>query len=117
MKIKLSIAGRMRVSEILSEKRDSFAIMKLVKTAMDECSLSQEEINSSGFVQVPMPDGKVGMNWIADPMKEFDFGETVLGIITETLKRLNDAKALRNDQLEIYEQFIENKKFIENPGK
>jgi hypothetical protein len=98
----------MKISEMLSQKVDSYATMKIFKKAMEEMSLSEEEIKTSGFVQVPMPDGKVGMSWITDPMKEVEFGETVLLFIKETLKRLSDSKTLRNDQIDLYEKFIEN---------
>jgi hypothetical protein len=107
--MKLSIDERMRVSEILQEKAGDRATLKLIRKAMEDLSLSDEEIKSAGYVQVPMPNGRVGMSWEKenDPMKDCIFGETVTSIIVETLKRLDNAKALNMDQASIYDKFIE----------
>lgn len=107
--MKLSIKERMKVSEILQEKVGDRATLKLIRTALEDMSLSDEEIKTVGYVQVQMPNGTVGMSWNdkADPMKECVFGETVNNIIIETMKRLDAAKALKMDQVSLFDKLFE----------
>jgi hypothetical protein len=107
--MKLSIEERMKVSEILQEKVGDRATLKLIREAMEALSLSEEEIKAVGYIQVPMPNGMFGMNWNkeADPMKDISFGDTVSLTIIETLKRLDNAKALKQDQVSLFDKFIE----------
>ena len=107
--MKLSIEERMKVSEILQEKVGDRATLKLIRKAMEDMSLSDEEIKAVGYVQVAMPNGMVGMNWKkeSDPMKDCVLGETVSNILIETLKRLDGAKTLRQDQISLADKFLD----------
>ena len=107
--MKLSIKERMKVSEILQEKAGDRATLKLINKAMEDMSLSDEEVKAIGYVQVPMPNGGIGMSWNdkADPMKECVFGDTVNNIIVETLKRLDAAKNLKQDQVSLFDKFMD----------
>lgn len=107
--MKLSIKERIKTSELLADQVGSFFTMKLVRKAMENLSLSEEEIKEVGYVTVPNGDGGTSAGWSPDrdPMKEIEFGETVLSMIQTKLKRLSETNQLNGDQVDLYEKLVE----------
>jgi hypothetical protein len=107
--MKLSIKERIKVSELLADQVGSRATVKLIRTAVEDLSLSEEEIKETGFLEIPSEKGGSSLGWNPqkDPMKDVVFGETVLKKIQEKLKYLDASENLNADQAALFDKFIE----------
>lgn len=107
--MKLSIKERIKVSELLADQVGSATTMKLIREARENLSLSEEEIKIVGYIEVPNPNGGTSMGWDSqkDPIKDIQFGDTVLNKLKSKLKRLDESEQLTDDQALLYEKFFD----------
>jgi hypothetical protein len=83
-------------------KEGTFANLKLLRIAKEDLSFSEEENKELNFRQ----EGEQ-LHWddLAQT-KEVNFGDTVTGLIVETLISLNDKGKLTENHFSLYEKFI-----------
>jgi hypothetical protein len=109
MKAKMSIATRLKLSELLSDQAGSYARLKVIRQIREELSLSDEEVTAIGFKENMLPDGRSTFTWDAakDPAKECDVSEILVEVICKKLRDLDKAEKLTDAQMPLYEMFIE----------
>lgn len=108
MKTKLSMALRIKLSELLSNEIESYARLKQIRTFREGLSFSEAEQKAVGYHEQPTERGTT-MSYVEkpqnDPMKEFVVGEIMLEIICAKLRKLDVTKNLQEDQVDLYEVF------------
>jgi hypothetical protein len=107
-KVKLSIRARIKLNELLADQVGSFAKMKVIRKAMEELSLSEEEIKLVDYRE-EIKNNQTVSQWNSekDPMKECEINMVILETLVSKLKKLDDSGSLKRDQIELYEQFVE----------
>lgn len=107
-KAKLPIRARIKLNELLADQVGSFAKMKVIRKAMEELSLSEEEIVLVEYKE-ELKNNQTVSTWDSgkDPMKECEINLVVLETLVSKLKKLDDSGSLNRDQIELYEQFVE----------
>lgn len=101
--MELTILERLILSNLLPAQ-GNFVNLKLLRVVRENLSFTEEENKLLNFRQ----EGDQ-MKWndgvVAD--KEIEIGEVVTQIIVKELKKLNDEEGLQNEQLSVYEKFVD----------
>lgn len=104
--MELSVGERLVLLSVLPVEGD-FVTLKIVRDLRGDLSFSEEELKELGIVQsegmVQWADGK-------NTTKDVPIGEKATDIIGDALKKLNEAKILREEHIPLYEKFIEKNK-------
>jgi len=103
-KVKLNLFERVVVMSLLPAE-GSFLTLKIVRELQMELAPSEEEAALAGLEDL-LTGGIRAENWFAVEEKEVIFGDIALGLVVDTLKKLNDEEKLLNDHYTIYEKFI-----------
>ena len=109
--MELSVFERLNLLNILPKEGDITTI-RLVRELREKLSFTEEEhnelqITSEGdTVKWKTEDDK---GKLIPQTKEIEFGHTAFGIITNALKKLNEQKKIKEEHLELYEKFVEEK--------
>lgn len=112
--MKLNVHDRLMTLTILP-KEGSLTNLKLIRKARENLSFDDEELKLMNLREEEV-DGNIVTKWdevdkkTKKPLvleKEIDLGETVTGLIVDTLLRLDKEEKLSEDMLSIYEKFIE----------
>jgi hypothetical protein len=107
-KVKLGLFERL-VTMALLPAAGNYATLKIVTEANLMLGPTQEEYKAAGLE--PQANGGVtAKNWLAVPEKELAFGEVLLKMITDALKKLDEDGKLTMEHFRVYEKFILNKK-------
>ncbi len=107
--MKLTVFERVILNNILSEHRDDFLTLKLIRKVREELSLNEAE---NKLYRPQIREGKVIWRTAdekGNPIpqeKDIEIGETVTNIIKTDLKKLNDSKMLQDEHFSLYEKFI-----------
>lgn len=100
--MKLSVMDRIVLLNLLP-KEGNFANLKLLRTARESLSFTEEENKALAFKQegdkLFWEDGTV------EP-KEIAIGEVVTQLIAKELKRLDESGKLQNEHISLYEKFM-----------
>lgn len=104
--MKLSITERIALLGVLP-KEGNAVTLKLVRELRGDLSFSEDEIKR--FSMEISADGSV--RWDADSAedREYSFGDTTKGIISDSLRRSESQKQLPLTLLSLYERLIEDK--------
>ena len=106
--MELSVLERIMLLDILPQQGD-FSTLKIVRKLRESLSFSEEEYKKFGFTQ---EEGT--LHWQNNEAKDIKIGEKANDIIVESLKKLSNDKKLKQDQITLYERFVENKKSQED---
>lgn len=104
-KTKLNLFERLVVMGLLPQT-GNFATLKIVTEANMMLGATDEEAVLAGLE--PTLEGGVTarLGWTNVPEREFIFKETLLGIIKDSLQRLDDEKKLTMEHFRVYEKFM-----------
>ncbi|MEE9597973.1 MAG: hypothetical protein V3V96_14465 [Acidiferrobacterales bacterium] len=86
----------------LLPKEGSFVTLKLIRELQGALAPSEEEIKAFAIVQT---DAQVRWDPSLVKDKEVEIGETMTGLMRDTLVRLDEAKSLRLEHMSLYEKF------------
>jgi len=104
--MKLNTLERLTVYQLLPEV-GSFLNLKLVREAKEMLSFTEEEHKELKFVN----HNNGSLTWTQRPQDqdevEFDFNDTVKGLIVAALKKLDEQEKLEGRHISIYEKFVE----------
>ena len=100
--MKLSVLERLLVLNLLPEK-GSFTNLKLMRTAREALSFTEEEHKLLNFQET---DGKTRWQDGVVAEKDIKLGEIVTEIIKKSLKELDQKEELLPQQVELYEKFM-----------
>ena len=100
--MQLSVVERLMIQSLLPNESD-YTNLKLVRVARETLSFDEMENAALNFKQ----DGDK-VTW-TDSIgeKDVDLGEVVTVMIVNALKKLSDDKQLKNEQMSLYEKFVE----------
>ena len=107
--MELNVLERIILLDILPQQGD-FTTLKILRKLRESLSFNEEEYKHFNFRN---EDNK----WFwdnGDDTKDVHMGEKAEDIIVTTLKKLNDDKQLTQDQITLYEKFVENNKSQED---
>lgn len=109
MKLKMNIATRLKLSELLSDQAGSYSRLKAIRAIRENMSLSDEEVVATGYVEDIQADGRVNSKWNAtkDPLKECEFTDVLVDVIVKKLKDLDKKEQLTDAQMPLYEAFVQ----------
>ena len=97
----LSVVERLILLNLLPQE-GSYINLKLLRTAREELSFSDEEVGILNFVQ---EGDQVRWNMEADVIKDVAIGEVVTLMIVDSLKKLDGEGKLKNDHFSLFEKF------------
>ena len=97
----LSVVERLVLLNLLPQE-GSYINLKLLRTAREELSFSDEEVGILNFVQ---EGDQVRWNMEADVIKDVTIGEVVTLMIVDSLKKLDGEGKLKNDHFSLFEKF------------
>ena len=97
----LSVVERLVLLSLLPQE-GSYINLKLLRTAREELSFSDEEVGILNFVQ---EGDQVRWNMGPDIMKDVTIGEVVTLMIVDSLKKLDGEGKLKNDHFSLFEKF------------
>ena len=98
----LSVKERLILLSILPQE-GNFITLKVVRKLREALSFSEEEIKKYKFVQ---SGSQVTWDNTIEQGKEIEIGEKATDIITETLKKLDEQKKLKDEYFSVCEKFI-----------
>jgi hypothetical protein len=107
--MKLNIAERIGILNIIP-REGNFAHLKIIRDIDNTCAPSEEDFELYGIEVKPGEDGTPVMSWNPERStdeKEIEIGKQANVIIVTALKKLNDDKKLTQQQLSLYEKFVE----------
>lgn len=98
----LDVKDRLMILNTIPREGD-FTTLKLVRKFREDLSFTEEEHKKLKIVN----DGNL-ITWdqSVDASRDFEIGEKMIEIITNSLVRLNDTKKLTEDHFSIYEKFV-----------
>ena len=99
--MKLTVLERLTLLNTLPKEGD-YTTLKIIRKLQDDLSFSEDEHKILQFQQ----EGEM-LKWNPLDDKEVAIGEKATDAIKSALKRLDETKQLRIDQVELYERFIE----------
>ena len=104
--MKMSVGDRLVLLSVLPAEGD-FTTLKILRKLREELSFSDEEHKLYKFEQLTV-DGQTRVKWdnAVEQERDINFGEKATDIIVVSLKKLNDAKKLRDEHFGLYEKFI-----------
>lgn len=102
--MKLTVLDRLSLLALLPHEGD-FTTLRIVRELRERLSFTEDEHKALEFRTID--SGEVTWNGAATPEREFEFSPLELSIITEALKKANNAKKLSLDHLSVYEKFME----------
>jgi len=97
----LSVVERLVLLSLLPQE-GSYINLKLLRTAREELSFSDEEVGILNFVQ---EGDQVRWNMEADVIKDVAIGQVVTLMIVDSLKKLDGEGKLKNDHFSLFEKF------------
>ena len=103
----LSVKDRLVLINVLPKEGD-FRTIKSLRKVREALSFTEKEQEVLDF------QSKDGMMTWTEPgkdetsLREIDIPGSIVGVITDTLTRLNDQKKLTEDLFELYEMFVDN---------
>jgi len=97
----LSVVERLILLNLLPQE-GSYINLKLLRTAREELSFSDEEVGILNFVQ---EGDQVRWNMGPDIMKDVAIGQVVTLMIVDSLKKLDGEGKLKNDHFSLFEKF------------
>jgi len=100
--VNLSVKERLILLSILPQE-GNFITLKVVRKLREALSFSEEEIKKYKFVQ---SGSQVTWDNTIEQGKEIEIGEKATDIITETLKKLDEQKKLKDEYFSVCEKFI-----------
>lgn len=100
MKVKLHVKERLLLLTGLLPI-SSLVKMKIVREMKEDLSFDNDEIKQCKISDL----GNGQVHWERDCEKEFDFNETQVGIIKESLVQLDQKQMVTEDHLPLFEMF------------
>jgi len=101
--MELSVVERLVLLNLLPQE-GSYINLKLLRTAREELSFSDEEVRILNFVQ---DGGQVKWDMGPDIMKDVTIGEVVTLMIVDLLKGLDKEGKLKNEHFSLFEKFCD----------
>lgn len=107
--MKLTVFERLLLNTILAQHQDGFLNLGLMRKAREDLSFTEDE---NRIYQPKTENGQAiwrVLDDVGNPIpqeKDIEIGETVTNIIRNELKKLNDAKMLKDDHFTLYEKFV-----------
>lgn len=102
--MKLDITERLNLLSILPEKGNALTL-RVVREAREALSFDSSEHATIGFET--RDDGTVTWPMDNDPHKDVSLSLPILGMIKDTLTKLNDRDELDMPKLDLYERFVD----------
>lgn len=99
--MKLTLKERITTISILP-KEGSYATMTLKQDLFEKIKLKQEEIKD---LNVKENDGALSWDGKKDKEKDYEISELETNLIKDELKKLDEAKKLNDDTINIYKKF------------
>ena len=100
--MKLSVGERLVLLSILPGEGD-FLTIKIIRQLRERLSFTEEEHKQYQFVQA---EGRVSWQGGNDS-KPIEIGDKANEVIVAALKKLDEAKLLRDEHYTLYEKFVE----------
>ena len=104
--MKLNVSERLAVLELLPTS-GSFLNLKLVREAREDLSFTEKETQKLEFVTDAATNT---VRWVGDIEREFTFGPTIIGMVSEALAARDKKELLEFRHLSIYPKFITGEK-------
>ena len=101
--MELTVLERLMIQNLLPTEAN-FLTLKLMRTFREDLSFSEDELK---MLNLRQEGDQVKWNEGIDLTKDVKVGETMLNMLTEILKKLNDENKLTNEHFSIYEKFME----------
>ena len=100
--MELQVGERLVLLSLLPKEGD-FTTLKIVRGLREDLSFSEEEHKTYNFRE---EDNFVFWATEKDTPKYVPIGEKATDIIVDALKKLNEAKKLKDEHFNIYEKFV-----------
>jgi hypothetical protein len=100
--MKLSVKDRFLLLSVLPHQGD-FTALKIVRTLREDLSFSEEE---HALLQIRQQGESVVWKQDVEQAKEIEVGTKAMGIIGESLVKLDKEKRLLLDHMDLYERFV-----------
>ncbi len=101
--MELTVLERLIIQNLLPAEAN-FLTLKLMRTLREDLSFSDDEIKT---LKIRQEGDQVKWDESNVSTKDVKVGETMLNMLTEILKKLNDENKLTNEHFSIYEKFME----------
>lgn len=105
--MELTVMERLVIQNLLP-KEANFMTLRLMRVLREDLSFSDEEIKELKFNQ----EGEM-LRWNHEAaesvVKDVEIGETMMNLITKTLKEMDEKNKLTAEHFTLYEKFVENK--------
>ena len=101
--MELTVLERLIMLNLLP-KEANFLNLKLMRKLRESLSFSEFELKRLNFTQ---ENDQVKWDVDTDLVKDVIVGETMLNMISEILKKMNDDGKLTNEHFTLYEKFVE----------
>ena len=98
----LQVGERLVLLSLLPKEGD-FTTLKIIRELREGLSFSEEEHKTYNFKQ---EGDLVFWDTEKDTPKDVPIGEKATDIIVDALKKLNEAKKLRDEHFNLYEKFV-----------
>jgi hypothetical protein len=102
--MKLAIPERLILLDITEGLEGDVVLLRVARDLRKKLGFSAEEL--SKFEIQSSGDGFVRWNREAAEDAEIELGEADLGMIRERFRKLNEAKKLKMEHLDLYERFV-----------
>ena len=100
--MELQVGERLVLLSLLPQEGD-FTTLKIVRGLREDLSFNEEEHKTYNFRE---EDNFVFWDKEKDTPKDVPIGEKATDIIVDALKKLNEAKKLRDEHFNLYEKFV-----------
>lgn len=108
MFVKLSIAERSKLAEMLADRQGSFSTLIIFDNFVKTLALTEKEMKDVGFQEIRFPNGSIAISWNRekDFEKEIGISDIVSKRISDKLKDLDKSEQLKPDQMSLYRKII-----------
>ena len=100
--MELQVGERLVLLSLLPQEGD-FTTLKILRGLREDLSFSEEEHKNYNFKE---EDNFVFWATEKDTPKDVQIGEKATDIIVDALKKLNEAKKLKDEHFNLYEKFV-----------
>ena len=104
MKVKLSVAERALIPNLLPKEENIFTL-RIIQKFKKAIGFEASELELIQFTD--LGNGTAQWDATKDPMKEVEMGELVEELLVAELKRLEGAKKLTEGHLSLFEKLVE----------
>jgi hypothetical protein len=109
--MELKVAERLMLLTLLAPIEGDVTALRVVRSVQEKLGFTDEENTALNFQQ---EGGQIRWQTAADVPTEIEIGPAAKAIIANQLKKMNAAKRLSLQQLDLYEKFVKDE---ETPGE